>query len=138
MNAQRRYSRPHEFAGGVVEIGAHRSVRQYASPPKIPPFFKKDEETGENIVTKAHHRWAHYLGALLSPWGTGYGNDDYGKAEVYDWDSLMDWVTKEVKPDPQDEDDEAYQTMTKKEKEEKAADLVAKLDEKTHRTRCLR
>ena len=120
----------------MVEIGAHRSVRQYASPPEIPPY-KKDKDD-KIIVTKAHHRWAHYLGALLSPWGTGYGSDDYGKAEVDDWYSLMKWFTKDVKPEPSAKDDEEYQAMTPKQNAAKAADDAARLNEETHRTRCLR
>ena len=75
----------------MVCVDAHPGARQYVSPPEIPPHEKDFE------VTIAHQCWALYMGALLSPW-EGYRrkdgelNPNYGKAEVHDWKTLMEWI----------------------------------------------
>ena len=90
MDIQRRCGRP-EIARLVFRVDAHHSVRQYVSPPDIPPHTHDDD--GNLIVGDAHDRWAQYMGALLSPWETGYkDNPMYGRAGVRDWKTLMEWV----------------------------------------------
>ena len=40
------------------------------------------------------------MGALLSPWETGFGTLNYGRAEAHDWKTLMEWIGRMRNSDP--------------------------------------
>ncbi len=108
----------------MVGVDAHPGARQYISPPEIPSHEEHFE------VTVAHQRWALYMGALLSPW-EGYRrkdgelNPNYGKAEVHDWKTLMEWVRgvreeSKIADDEYKEREQSNILMTEKEKRARA------------------